>query len=41
MINLFIGIFILCSSFGAIISRTTKEYGFRKTREHVEPLKLD
>jgi hypothetical protein len=41
MINLIIAILIMCSSLGAIISKTTKEYGFRKQREHTEPLKLD
>jgi hypothetical protein len=41
MINLIIGILIMCGSFGAVISKTTKDYGFRKQREHTEPLKLD
>ena len=41
MINLVIAIFLMCSSLGAVISKTTKEYGFRKQREHTEPLKLD
>ena len=41
MIELLVGIFLFCSSFGAIISKTTKDYGFRKQREHTEPLKLD
>jgi len=41
MINLIIAIFLMCSSFGAVISKTNKEYGFRKQREHTEPLKLD
>ncbi len=41
MIHLLIGILLVCSSFGAIISKTTKDYGFRKQREHNEPLKLD
>ena len=41
MINLIIAIFVMCSSFGAVISKTTNEYGFRKQREHTEPLKLD
>jgi len=31
----------MCSSFGAMISKTTTEYGFRRTRQHTEPLKLD
>jgi hypothetical protein len=41
MIHLIVGLFLFCSSFGAIISKTTKDYGFRKQREHKEPLKLD
>jgi hypothetical protein len=41
MINLIIAILVMCSSLGAVISKTTKEYGFRKQREHTEPLKLD
>ncbi len=41
MIHLLLGILLVCSSFGAIISKTTKDYGFRKQREHNEPLKLD
>ncbi len=41
MIELLAGILLVCSSFGAIISKTTTDYGFRKQREHSEPLKLD
>jgi hypothetical protein len=41
MINLLIAITLICSSFGAVISKTTKDYGFKKQREHTEPLKLD
>jgi hypothetical protein len=41
MINLLIAIVLICGSFGATLSKTTKEYGFRKQREHTEPLKLD
>jgi len=41
MINLIIAIFLMCGSIGAVISKTTKDYGFRKQREHTEPLKLD
>lgn len=41
MIELLVGLLIVCSSFGAIISKTTNDYGFRKQREHNEPLKLD
>lgn len=41
MINLLVTLILICGSFGAAISKTTKEYGFRKQREHTEPLKLD
>jgi hypothetical protein len=41
MLNLFIAILVMCSSLGATLSKTTKDYGFRKQREHKEPLKLD
>jgi hypothetical protein len=41
MLNLFIGLFLLCTSLGAGISKTTTDYGFRKSREHTEPLTLD
>jgi len=41
MIHLLVGIFLFCSSFGAIISKTTKDYGVKRHREHTEPLKLD
>jgi hypothetical protein len=41
MLNLLIAILLLCGTFGATISKTTKDYGFRKQREHTEPLKLD
>ena len=41
MLNLFIGLFLLCTSLGVGISKTTKDYGFRKQRHHTEPLKLD
>jgi hypothetical protein len=41
MIHLVVGLLLVCSSFGAIISKTTTDYGFRKQREHNEPLKLD
>jgi hypothetical protein len=41
MIHLLVGIFLFCSSFGALISKTTKEYGVKKQREHTEPLRLD
>lgn len=41
MINLIIALFLLCTSFGIVISKTTKDYGVKKQREHKEPLKLD
>jgi hypothetical protein len=41
MINLLIAIVLICGSFGATLSKTTKDYGFRKQREHKEPLRLD
>jgi hypothetical protein len=41
MINLIIGIFLMCGSLAAVISKTTKDYGVKKQREHIEPLKLD
>ncbi len=41
MINLLIALVLICGSFGATLSKTTKEYGFKKQREHTEPLKLD
>jgi len=41
MLNLFIAILVVCSSLGATLSETTKEYGVKKQREHKEPLKLD
>jgi hypothetical protein len=41
MLNLLIAILLMCGTFGVTISKTTKEYGFRKQREHTEPLKLD
>jgi hypothetical protein len=41
MLNLFIGLFILCSSFGVTLSKITTDYGFRKQRQHLKPLTLD
>jgi|LakMenE18May11ns_1017448.scaffolds.fasta_scaffold9813406_2 hypothetical protein len=41
MLNLFIGLFLLCASLGVGISKTTKDYGVKKQREHKEPLTLD
>ena len=41
MLELSIAILFVCGTFGATISKTTKDYGFKKQREHTEPLKLD
>ncbi len=41
MLNLIIGLLLLCSSFGITLSKTTTDYGFRKQRQHVNPLSLD
>jgi hypothetical protein len=41
MINLLVTLVLICGSLALTISKTTKEYGFRKQREHTEPLKLD
>ncbi len=41
MIELLAGILLVCSSFGAIISKTTNQYGVRKQRQHTQPLKID
>ena len=41
MINLLVTLILMCGSLGAMISKTTKDYGFKKQREHIEPLKLD
>lgn len=42
MINLFIGLLLVCSTLGAGISKSYmgKTFG-KKPREHTEPLKLD
>jgi hypothetical protein len=41
MLNLFIGLLLICSSFGITLSKITTEYGFRKQRQHIKPLVLD
>ena len=41
MINLLVTLILMCGSFGAVISKTTTEYGFRKQRHHTEPLDID
>lgn len=41
MLNLIIGLILLCSSFGITLSKITTDYGFRKQRQHVKPLTID
>jgi hypothetical protein len=41
MLNLIIGLLLLCSSFGITLSKITTDYGFRKQRQHTRPLSLD
>lgn len=41
MINLLVALILMCGSFGAVISKTTTDYGFRKQRQHTEPLDID
>ena len=41
MLNLLIGIIVLCSSFGITLSKITTEYGVKKNRQHIKPLILD
>ena len=41
MLNLLIGLFVLCSSFGITLSKITPEYGVKKNRQHIKPLILD
>ena len=41
MLNLFIGLCLICTSLGVTIAKTTKDYGFKKQREHTEPLIID
>jgi hypothetical protein len=41
MLNLFIGLILLCSSFGITLSKTQTIYGVRKQRQHIKPLMLD
>ena len=33
MINLLVALILMCSSLGAVISKTTTDYGFRKQRK--------
>ena len=41
MLNLRIGLFLLCSTFGITLSKITTDYGFRKQRQHIKPLTID
>ena len=41
MLNLIIGTFLLCTSLGVTISKTTKEFGAKRQRQHTEPLHID
>jgi hypothetical protein len=41
MLQLVLILFIMCGSLGATISKTTKEYGRKRQREHTQPLKVD
>jgi hypothetical protein len=41
MLNLIIGLLVLCSSFGITLSKTQSKHGVRKQRQHVKPLNLD
>ncbi|MEN9446319.1 MAG: hypothetical protein RL728_831, partial [Bacteroidota bacterium] len=40
MLNLIIGIFVLCSSFGITLSKITSDYGVKKNRQHIKPLTI-
>ena len=41
MLNLIIGLLLLCSSIGVTLSKTQIKYGVRKQRQHIKPLMLD
>jgi len=41
MLNLFIGLFLLCSTFGYSLFKTKTDSVIRKPRQHTEPLRLD
>ena len=41
MLNLLIGLVLLCSSFGITLSKIQPQYGVRKQRQHIKPLMLD
>jgi hypothetical protein len=41
MLNLLIGLVLLCSTFGITLSKVQTQYGVRKQRQHIKPLTLD
>ena len=41
MINLLIGLILMCGSLAATIAKTTTHYGVRKQRQHTQPLHID
>jgi hypothetical protein len=41
MINLLIGLFLVCTTLGAELSKTCSKISGRGHRQHTEPLKLD
>ena len=41
MLNLLIGLFLLCSTFGITLSKVQTQFGVRKQRQHIKPLTLD
>lgn len=41
MINLILSIFLICSSFGYAIAKTSIPVGTKKQRQHTSPLSID
>lgn len=41
MLNLLIGVILLCVTFGITISKIKTDYGVCKHRQHVKPLIID
>lgn len=41
MLNLILSIFVICSSFGYAMAKTTIPVGTKKQRQHTSPLSLD
>jgi hypothetical protein len=41
MLNLIIGLFLVCTTLGATISKTNSKSVVKKPRQHTEPLRLD